>query len=124
MTPSDAGTLDDGKEAKLPPRDWLLLPLISLLTIGLLAGATELIARRMFSRSTTSLYNCLVLNDPSTGTRGIPGSVCWEKIEETQPVEYRFNSSGYRAGIEFGAKVRGHIQNRDGRLIVCDGLSG
>jgi hypothetical protein len=104
MTPSDAGTLDNGKEAKLPPRDWILLPLISLLTIGLLAGATEMIARRMFSRSTTSLYNCLVLNDPSTGTRGIPGSVCWEKIEEAQPVEYRFNSSGYRAGIEFGPK--------------------
>ena len=28
-------------EAKLPRRDWILLPLLSLLTIGLLAASTE-----------------------------------------------------------------------------------
>jgi hypothetical protein len=78
--------------------------LISLLTVGVLTGATEMIARRMFPRSETSVYNCLVLSDPSTGTRGIPGRTCWEKIEENQPVEYRFNSSGYRAGMEFVPK--------------------
>ncbi|HXM65050.1 MAG TPA: SGNH/GDSL hydrolase family protein [Terriglobales bacterium] len=106
MTPFNAGNPEDCQEKKLPPRDWILLPLISLLTIGLLAGSTELIARRMFSRTGT-LYDCLVLNDPSTGTRGIPGCVSREKIEETQPVEYRFNSSGYRAETEFGPKSPG-----------------
>jgi hypothetical protein len=104
MTSSSAGTPDEMKEAKLPRRDWILLPLISLLTIASFAGATEMIARLMFSHSATSLYDCLVLSDPTTGTRGIPGCTCWEKIEENQPVEYRLNSSGYRAGMEFGPK--------------------
>jgi hypothetical protein len=87
-------------EAKLPRRDWILLPLISLLTIGILAGSTELIARRVFSGSTTLMENCMVMDDPSTGPRAIPNTVCREKIPESQLVEYRFNSCGHRAGME------------------------
>jgi hypothetical protein len=35
---------------------------------------------------------------------GTPNSVCLEKIPEGEPVEYRFNSSGYRADTNFGPK--------------------
>jgi hypothetical protein len=95
------------QEAKLPHRDWILLPLLGLLTICLIAGSTELIARKMFSYAATSVYNCMVMGDPSTGYRAIPNSVCWGKSAESPPVEYRFNSCGHRAGMECGPKPSG-----------------
>jgi hypothetical protein len=103
MTPPDVED-QEKSELPLPRRDWVILPLLVVVTVVLIAGSTELIARRMFTRSETSIYDCLVLNDPSTGTRGKPGCSCWEKIEENQPVEYRFNQDGYRADSDFNAK--------------------
>lgn len=91
----------------MPRRDWIVLPMLSLLTICLIVGGTELIARRVFSYSDTGLKDCTVLNDPSTGPRGIPNCVCWEKGYEYRPVKYRFNSKGFRADIEFGPKAPG-----------------
>jgi hypothetical protein len=54
-------------EEEIPRRECFLLPLISLLTIGLLSISTELIARRVFSESKTSIAKSMVLTDPSTG---------------------------------------------------------
>jgi hypothetical protein len=58
-----------------------------------------------------SLYgsgeDCIVFNDPSTGVRGIPNCVVREKTFETEVTEYRFNSCGYRAGMECGPKPQG-----------------
>jgi hypothetical protein len=51
MTQSAACDNGTTTEAKLPRRDWLLLPLLGVLTISLIAGSTELIARRMLSES-------------------------------------------------------------------------
>jgi hypothetical protein len=107
MNDSDPVSLENKKEAKLPRRDWILLPMISLLTIALLAGSTELIARRLFSESKTGMAKCMVLNDPATGARGIPNTSCWGKSAEGPWVEYSFNNSGYRAGMAFGAKQPG-----------------
>jgi lysophospholipase L1-like esterase len=104
VTASDGAAT--GREAALPRRDWILLPLLSLVTIGMIAGSTELIARRMFAASTTGVGSCLSSN-PLNGMRGIPNSMCWQKNFEGQPVEYRFNSSGYRADVEFGPKPPG-----------------
>jgi hypothetical protein len=91
-------------EEKLPRRDWIVLPLISLLTICSIAVSLEVIARRTFYGSNTSIANCLI-RDPSTGLRGIPNSVCWDKKPEGQPMEYRLNSCGHRAGMECGPKA-------------------
>jgi hypothetical protein len=95
------------KKVSLPQRDWVLLPLISVLTIVFLMGFTELTARRMFASSKTSYMSCMVLDDPKSGTRGIPNSVCWEKAPESDLIEYRFNSCGHRAGAECGPKPAG-----------------
>ena len=92
------------QEPKLPSRDWIILPLLSLLTICFLAVSTESIARLVFSESKTGVGSCIVKDDPSTGARGIPNSVCWEKNPESQWIEYRFNSCGHRAGMECGPK--------------------
>ena len=101
---SDPGDL---KEAKLPRRDWILLPLLSLLTIGIIAVSTELIARRMFTEWVSGTERCKVSSDPFTGVERISSCVYWGKEFETQPTEYHFNSSGYRDDVEFGAKSPG-----------------
>jgi hypothetical protein len=106
MTPSKAVNAEERKEAKLPRRDWILLPLLSLLTIGLLAASTELIVRLVFPVSGGEILNCIRTN-PRTGPWAIPNSVCWEKKTENQFVEYRFNSCGHRAGMECGPKPPG-----------------
>ena len=101
--------LDGGENRgeKLPKRDWLLLGLLSLFTIILLAGGTEMLARRMFSESKAGVDPCMVFNDASTGVRGVPNSVCWEKSPENPPIEFRFNSCGHRAGVECCPKAAG-----------------
>ena len=107
MTLSKTDKSESLQEAKLPRRDWILLPLLSFLTISFLAGSVELIARRMFPQSGTLAEDCMVFTDPTTGPRGIPNSVCWEKIPEGELTENRFNSCGHRAGMECGPKQPG-----------------
>jgi len=97
----------DQKEAKLPRRDWILLPALGLLTICLIAACSELIARRVFSGSKKSVGSCMVTNDPSTGARGIPNCSVWGKGAESSWVEYRINRCGHRAGMECGPKPPG-----------------
>lgn len=112
MTQSTANDSGNMKETKLPRRDWIALPMISLLTICLLAGSTELIARLMFptTAGTTSGERCMAFTDPVTGPRGIPNRVCKEHIPEGQLSEYRFDSSGYRNDVNLGPKPPGTIR--------------
>jgi len=81
--------------------------MICLLTIFLLAGSIKWIALHHYSFSKTLIAKCVVLNDPSTGPRGIPNCVCWEKVPENPGTEYRFNRDGYRAGFDLGPKQPG-----------------
>jgi hypothetical protein len=87
--------------------DWILLPALSLLTIGVLVCAVEISARMLFPESKTTTLSCLIVNDPSTGVRAIPNSACSQKIGEGELVTYRINSCGHRAGMECGAKSPG-----------------
>jgi hypothetical protein len=105
--PSNSGSLESAPEAKIPLRDWLLLPLLGVLTICVVAVSSELIARQMFTLSRTGVGRCLAFNDMSAGVRGIPNCVCWEKKYESPPVEYRFNSSGFRADEDLVPKQPG-----------------
>lgn len=95
------------KEEKLLLRDWLLLPVLSLLTIFVLAGSIEAIARLIYPQYGVRAEECIVFNDPSTGSRGIPNSVCTGKSAEGELTEYHFNSSGFRADEDFGPKQPG-----------------
>jgi hypothetical protein len=88
-------------------RDWILLPLLGFATIAVISLSAELIARRNFSESATSLENCLVVTDPATGVRGIPNSVCREKSRESPLVEFRLDNGGYRSGTPSGPKAPG-----------------
>jgi hypothetical protein len=85
-------------------RDFLLMPLIGLLTIAVICVSAELIARRYFYESATGLGTCLDDSDPSKGVRGRPNTVCREKGMESDDVEYRLDSRGYRSASELGPK--------------------
>ncbi len=87
------------REKKLRWRDWILLPTLGLLTVCILAASLELIGWLTFRTSFGGPAPCIV-RDPSVGLRGIANSVCWEKRVESQPVEYKFNSCGHRAGMD------------------------
>jgi hypothetical protein len=99
------GGTGTGMDARLPRRDWLLLPLLSLLTIVALAIALQLIGWRLFA-SSDPVGDCIV-RDPATGQHGVPNRACWKKESESPPVEYRFNACGHRAGMECGPKPPG-----------------
>jgi hypothetical protein len=107
MTEPNASAPGSVKEAKLPRRDWILLPLLGLLTIVVMFVSFELITQKIFPRSKTVGEDCMMFDDPSTGVRGTPNSVCWEKIAEGELTAYRMNSSGYRSSTEFGPKPPG-----------------
>ena len=89
-------------------RDWLLLPALGVLTIALLAGSLEMVARHRFPQSST-LAERIAWSSPiqRRGREGFPNSVCWEKIAEGEWTENRFNNCGHRAGMECGPKPPG-----------------
>ena len=86
-------------------RDWILVPVLSLLTIYLILVSMNMIAQWTFPSLVGAGENCIVFNDPSTGARGIPNTVCREKIPEGEITEYRFNSCGHRTDIACGPKT-------------------
>jgi len=115
MTHSDANDQVAAADRKTSRRDWVLLPLISLLTISLLAIGTELIARSFFTSKGT-LAACEILNDP-LGQHGVPDSACKAKLPESSMIEYKFNRCGHRSGLECGRKSDGSYR------IVTTGAS-
>jgi len=92
------------QEARLPRLDWILLPLIGIMTILLVSAATKSVSSHYFSKSSNTLAACLIQNDPSTGVRGVPNSECRAKSPEFPTIDYKFNSCGHRAGMECGPK--------------------
>ena len=91
MGSGDTGRIVPDGRWRLPRRDLLLIPGLAVLTLVLLAGLMELVARGLFRQSQTSTMACLVVNDPATGVRGIPGTRCRQKAFESALIDYRFN---------------------------------
>ncbi len=87
-------------------RSWLLLALLSVVTVVLCVALLEGLARWLYPAWGSTLP-CLVLSDASTGVRARPRSVCVEKIRESAPVEYRFNDCGFRTPMPCGPKPPG-----------------
>jgi hypothetical protein len=98
MSVAHAGNIEGDKAAKLPMKDWILLPVIGLLTIISLAAFTEFATRWLFPVSQTNFNNCYFENDLSGDAPVKPSSVCTERIAESPfPVQYRYDSHGHRA---------------------------
>jgi hypothetical protein len=92
---------------KFPARQAIVLPLIGLLTLVVIGVPTEIVARLLFSETPIGARSCLILNDSSTGVRGVPNSQCTERTYESERVQYKFNSCGHRAAMECGQKRPG-----------------
>ena len=109
MTPSQTIGPEKTGEPKIQRRDWILLPMLGVLTIVFLAGSVELFARWMFPQLGTGAAgeDCMVFTDPTTGTRGIPNCRVMEKIAEGELLQYRFNNKGFRTDQDFGPKAPG-----------------
>jgi hypothetical protein len=105
MTTSAAIAPEQETESKLSRRDWILLPLFGLLTIVLLLGSTELVARLIFPEMDT-LSDCMV-SDLVKGLHPLPNSACFFKRGEHPVVKYKFNSCGHYAAMDCGPKQEG-----------------
>jgi hypothetical protein len=106
MTQLNFSGPEDRMETKLPRRDWFLLPLLSLMTIALLAGSTELIARQLYPpMQGHDMFDCVKgKSSPHNGSQGVPNAVCRGSVNDSPFTEYRLNSCGHRAGMECGPK--------------------
>jgi hypothetical protein len=96
-------------EEKVPRRywswDWLILPVLSLLTLGCVAETFRIVNRQFFSEYSWG-PKCISY-DLAKGVQATPYCSCWTKSPETQTVEYRFNSCGHRTEGVCGVKTPG-----------------
>jgi hypothetical protein len=99
---------DSEPKKKLPGRDWILLPAVGLLTIAVLAGATEMAARWAFPTWSQGLLDCFPKDNPTGDLPVHPNCTCSERITESKyTVEYKFNSLGNRENHELEPKKPG-----------------
>ena len=76
--------------------DWLLLPMFGIFAIVLTGLCLELLARELYPQYIIAKVPCLIVNDPLTGVRALPNSICTQKTLESGRVEYRYNRQGHR----------------------------
>ena len=95
------------ESARLPKRDFLLLPLLSLLTVLVLFGVSEVVTRVLWPAEYSSA--CLVA-DPVQGYRFKPNCTVRGKIPESPWITYHYNECGYRSANSCGPKPPGTIR--------------
>ena len=108
MTPLLASQPKAAISPKRRGLDWIVLPAICLLTAGIIAGASEMLARHFFPVRQVAFQNCFASNDPNGDAPVKPNGLCWEQMAESPfQAEYRFNSHGHRADAELAPKQAG-----------------
>ena len=91
----------------LPRRDYILLPLLSFLTIVLMFAASEMFTRLFWVQHKS--FNC-VIEDPVEGDRFKPNCTERTKLVEGPWVTYSYNDCGYRSITSCGPKPAGAIR--------------
>lgn len=94
-------------DAKLPRRDFILIPLIALLTAAILIGGAELVAGHFFYE--TQQGSC-GKPDPLLPYRYAPSCTFQNKAAEGPLVQYVFNECGYRSKESCGPKAPGTVR--------------
>jgi hypothetical protein len=89
------------EEERLPRRDWLILPVLSLLSLAILLGASELLACVIWPEQ---LQDRCAVPDPALGLHF--RSNCRSEIKgaETPLVENVYNACGFRSAGQCGSK--------------------
>jgi hypothetical protein len=88
----------------LPKRDYVLLPLLRLITIVVLFGATEALAGIFWAEYRSS--PCLI-EDSIAGNRFKPNCTARIKIAESPWTNYNYNECGYLSMTSCGPKATG-----------------
>ncbi len=88
----------------LPKRDYILLPLLSLLTILFIFAGTEYFTRLIWAEQQDD--PCFV-NDPIAGSHFKPNCSSRAKNAEGPWVDYHYNECGYRSTASCGPKPPG-----------------
>jgi hypothetical protein len=91
----------------LSKRDYILLPLVSLLTILSLFGASELLTRAIWKEQ--KMDSCTV-DDPLVGVHFKSDCVARTKNAEGPWTTYQYNECGYRSATSCGPKPPGTIR--------------
>jgi hypothetical protein len=107
MIESSSGIPENMKEAKLPRRDLVVLPLLSLLTVVVCLLASEVVARHYFVAFRVD--SCRV-GDDTVGFRYRPNCTSHLKAGEGRWVTNQFNDCGYRTKESCGPKPRGAVR--------------
>ncbi len=107
MTQCKSETPASEKEARLPKRDFVLLPAISLLTILTMLIASEGVCRMIWPEETRDA--CLV-SDPIIHARFSPNCKSRTKVAEGPWSENSYNECGYRSLESCGPKPPGTIR--------------
>jgi hypothetical protein len=110
MTEPANGTRSDPKPPQpttLPRRDYLLLPLISLTTILLLLGCSEVLARVLWSERKA---NDCKIEDSIVGGRFKPNCTVRSKNAEGPWTTEHYNECGYRSATSCGPKPPGALR--------------
>src|SRR5579863_10473039 len=89
---------------RLPRRDYILLPLLSFLTIVLMFAVSEIFTRLFWLQHKS--FNC-VIEDPVEGDRFKPNCTERSKLAEGPWVTYSYNDCGYRSITSCGPKPAG-----------------
>ena len=103
-TQPDSGQTVRGRT--ISRRDWMVLPLVGILSIVIAGGVLEVVARTVYNESPWA-KDCLDVNPVTTMVRGKSNSVCVEKMRESNWVEYRFNDRGHRSDTPYKSKQPG-----------------
>jgi len=104
MSQSNLGDPESLKEAKLPRRDFVILPLIGLLTVAVCLLAAEAVAGYFFSASRDD--SCRT-RDPMIVFRFRNNCTANAKPAEGPWISYHFNDCGYRTKESCGPKPPG-----------------
>jgi hypothetical protein len=107
MTDRDSNSATDTNTpsaVQLPKRDYILLPLISLLTIVILFGAAEGLTRWIWPEQ--KIIPCEI-GDPVNGTRFKPNCSARVKNAEGPWTTYQYNDCGYRGPTSCAPKPAG-----------------
>lgn len=91
----------------LPRRDYVLLPILSLVTIVVLFGTTEALTRIFWAEYKVS--PCLI-EDPIGGDRFRPNCAARIKIAEGPWTSYHYNECGYLSETSCGPKPAGGLR--------------
>jgi len=95
------------QHATLPKRDYFLLPLISLATILLIFGVSEILTRVIWAEHKAG--SCTIV-DPVAGDHFKPNCTVCSKNAEGPWTTYQYNECGYRSATSCGPKPPGAIR--------------